>query len=643
MLHRHLLHKTTLKKNLSQTDKNRSAPRNLLPWVFFCGKTMQSKRKLSAMPRKLFILAFLFLATSCLPSQNITAGSPTVGTLSAFEDPAGHLNILDILDRKDEFQTASGETPNFLLTRSAWWFRIPVQYTGFENKTFYLDVLYPTLDDVLLFVVGADGPRGFQRTGDRIPAEARPFPDAMTLVVPFDLQAGESVDLYIRVRGNAQALLFPFKIRTEAELRKSLATERFIHGIMAGLFVALLTFNFFLYIMLREPSRLYFMAYLPFVFLAFTALDGFGPTVIYPDNTWFVNEGLVFFHGLSSIFILLFTRVFLRTEKGVIFDRGVKAVGIISILLVLSAFLIPVRQAYLFSASMLLVTPLVLMLLSFTAWRRGKTEVRFYVLAQSASFLGGLLFVLMVSGILPFSKWFLEAIPIGVCTGALMHSLAIADRIRILEQKNKAAEETARRNLELRQEELETLVAQRTHELETARREAERQATTDALTGIFNRRGLLADADRAMKLTLRYGRPLSLAMFDIDRFKAINDQYGHLEGDRILQEITRVVSHEIRTTDLFGRVGGEEFLIVMPDTPSQAASDLAERLRARIEENIRTGHPARTVTASFGVACLSAKNSTLRLLIEASDAALYKAKQNGRNRVEIDDPQRTFL
>jgi len=595
------------------------------------------------MAKKLLILLFLLLAASCSPGENGLPSGPATGELRAFEDPDGNLLISDILDRKSEFSEISKGTPNYLFTRSAWWFHLPVDNRAFENKTFYLDILYPTLDSVQFYIVGADGVRGFQRSGDRVPADLRPFPDAMTLAIPFALRAGESVDLYVRVRGDAQALLFPFKIRTEGQMRKAMATERLAHGIMAGLFVSLLAFNLFLYILLREPSRLYFMAYLPFVFLAITALDGFGPTVIYPDNTWFSNEGLVFFHGLSSIFILLFTRVFLQTEKGVIFDRGVRTIALFSILLVVAAFVMPVRQAYMFSAVMLLVIPLILIFFGFTAWRRGKTEVRFYVLAQSASFSGGLLFCLMVAGVLPFSKWLLEAIPIGVCAGALVHSLAIADRIRILQHKTEVAEETARRNLEVRQEELEQLVAQRTRELENARVEAERQATTDMLTGIFNRRGLLAAADRAMKLTLRYGRPLALAMFDIDHFKAVNDQFGHLEGDRVLREIALLVGNEIRTTDLFGRVGGEEFLIIMPDTPAPAASELAERLRLRIAESIHAGHPAGPVTASFGVSCLSGKTATLRQLIEASDAALYRAKQNGRNRVEISDPQCALL
>ncbi|MFO7570821.1 MAG: diguanylate cyclase [Smithellaceae bacterium] len=584
----------------------------------------------------LIILSFLFLV-ACGADPIDKANSIFLGQLQALEDPQGHLIINDILNNQDAFHDVLEKAPGHYFTSSAWWFRLPVQNKSFEDANLFLDVLYPTLDDVRLFVVDKNGVRGFQRTGDRIPADRRPFTDAMTLIMPFDLAAGASADLYIRVQGEAQALVFPFEIRDEKSLRKSLLKDWFIHGIMVGIFIALWFYNLLLYIMLREPSRLYFMAYLPFAFLGFTALDGFGSAVLYPDNNWFGNEGAVFFHGLSSLFILLFTRVFLQTDKGVTFDRWVTALAGVSTLMMLSVFVMPVRLTYYLSATMLPLIPLTLLLFSFVVWRRGKTEIRFYVLAQMFSFMGALFFSLMIAGLLPFSKLLLEAIAIGVCSGAMMHSLAIADRIRILQRQNIEAEDAALRNLEIRKEELERLVNERTAQLDKARREAELQATTDLLTGVYNRRGLLVAAERELRLTLRHGRPLAIAMLDIDFFKKINDSYGHLEGDRILRDLAQLISREIRSTDLFGRVGGEEFLLIMPDTPAQAAIELAERLRGLIAEKITVGSPAQSVTASFGVAWLTEKRTTPASLILNADKALYLAKQNGRNRVETSD------
>ena len=111
-----------------------------------------------------------------------------------------------------------------------------------------------------------------------------------------------------------------------------------------------------------------------------------------------------------------------------------------------------------------------------------------------------------------------------------------------------------------------------------------------------------------------------------------------MEGDRVLQDIARTVSLEIRAADLFGRVGGEEFLIIMPDTKMEAAVDLAERLRLSIASNIFAGAPPQEVTASFGVASWSEELTDAEILIKAADDALYRAKPNGRNRGEVDCP-----
>jgi two-component system, cell cycle response regulator len=212
----------------------------------------------------------------------------------------------------------------------------------------------------------------------------------------------------------------------------------------------------------------------------------------------------------------------------------------------------------------------------------------------------------------------------GAVTGKIIREIA----------RREKAEYTTRRALETRHEELEQLVAQRTAELETARTQAELLATTDPLTGIYNRRGLLACAERDVKLSLRACQPLSVAMFDVDHFKRINDSYGHTEGDRVLREIAAAAGSMIRATDLLGRVGGEEFLIVLPNTPVEGAVLLAERIRVKLAACAVVGTPPKGVTASFGIVSLGDRCKSLDALQSFADKALYRAKSKGRNRVE---------
>lgn len=159
----------------------------------------------------------------------------------------------------------------------------------------------------------------------------------------------------------------------------------------------------------------------------------------------------------------------------------------------------------------------------------------------------------------------------------------------------------------------------------------ERQATTDSLTGIYNRLKFNEMLDREIQEALRYNNPLSLIMFDIDHFKAINDTYGHLAGDVVLREVSRVISDNIRNVDIFARWGGEEFIVLSPNNEWKSAWQLAEKLRAQIEK-FDFSCPC-TVTCSYGVTQFQ-ENDTVDSLIKRVDYALYQAKERGRNRVE---------
>jgi diguanylate cyclase (GGDEF)-like protein len=161
-------------------------------------------------------------------------------------------------------------------------------------------------------------------------------------------------------------------------------------------------------------------------------------------------------------------------------------------------------------------------------------------------------------------------------------------------------------------------------------RGAAREAATDALTGLATRRAGRDALEREVQRATRYGRPLSLILFDLDRFKAVNDRYGHAAGDRVLRSIARLALKTVRDTDLVARWGGEEFLVICTETGQDEAVRLAERLRRRIAHL----HVARRrmVTASFGVAAF-ARGEEAPALAERADQALYRAKRGGRNRV----------
>lgn len=161
-------------------------------------------------------------------------------------------------------------------------------------------------------------------------------------------------------------------------------------------------------------------------------------------------------------------------------------------------------------------------------------------------------------------------------------------------------------------------------------------AVTDALTGLNNRRYL----DNHLKILFTRAavraRPLSICLMDIDRFKQVNDTYGHDAGDEVLREFATRIRSTVRGADLACRYGGEEFVVVMPDTDATAAAAVAERLRAIIEKTpflLKNAGTAISLTASFGLSCSSGGADTPEQLLKQADQALYKAKAEGRNRV----------
>ena len=171
-------------------------------------------------------------------------------------------------------------------------------------------------------------------------------------------------------------------------------------------------------------------------------------------------------------------------------------------------------------------------------------------------------------------------------------------------------------------------------------------AISDPLTGLNNRRHFFELAEAEITKALRYSRPLALMMFDIDFFKHVNDNHGHVAGDAVLKMVAATTRKTLRVADIPARYGGEEFVVLLPETSVTAALAVAERLRKRIAAaSVRTDQGSIAITASFGLSAHlgdTASKSTERILsefIDRADQALYASKNGGRNRVTVCEPE----
>ena len=182
--------------------------------------------------------------------------------------------------------------------------------------------------------------------------------------------------------------------------------------------------------------------------------------------------------------------------------------------------------------------------------------------------------------------------------------------------------------------------ARRTRYIEMLRDRVDRGlelSVIDQLTGLYNRRYMNNQLEQLMQRSLMGGRPVSVLMADIDHFKAVNDTYGHDAGDEVLQEMAKRLKTNSRVMDVVCRPGGEEFMVIMPDTPGDLACAAAERIRRSVAAEpfvVSGGAREISITLSAGVSTIRGASDTIADLIKRADTALYQAKAAGRNRVE---------
>lgn len=226
-------------------------------------------------------------------------------------------------------------------------------------------------------------------------------------------------------------------------------------------------------------------------------------------------------------------------------------------------------------------------------------------------------------------------VPVTDAQGAVTHICGTArDLTQFL--RSQRALESLNRQLEARVAERTQALNQANIELREANRVLERLASSDCLTELANRRHFFDQAGAEVLRARRYNHPLSLQMLDIDHFKAINDRFGHVAGDRVLRSLADLLRANLRRNDLAARLGGEEFAVLLPETSIDDAASHAERLRQTVAAHaLSFGQEELAITVSIGVAALDVSDPSIESVLMRADGSLYRAKQDGRNCVRV--------
>ncbi|SFW98049.1 diguanylate cyclase [Marinospirillum alkaliphilum] len=558
------------------------------------------------MPVCRLLLCLLLLVVATTTSAAVSVMDRHTGPLGQavvyLEDPQQQLDYQQAYQRwlQGDFVPGTDATLTFGIGGASVWLLLELDNTTPLTQFRHLLLDTPWIDEVHFHVFrhGVEISRWI--TGDNYPFTGRS-----------QLQTGFVKSLELRP-GLTQVLihastpdpmLVPLRVMDDAELMDFSLRRVFTYGLGYGFLLALIFYNTALYFGIRDRRYLLYALYLSVFTIANFSYTGHGFAWLWPESVeWqrWAQPLLMISFGCAG---LLFATTFLDMRRH---WRPAYRAAVVSVVLVLLAFTLSLvlqnqPMALLVAFVFMLVFTLLMLLMGLYRVRQGSVSARFYLAAVVFGAVGTLVTTLSVWGALPSSEWTFRAAEMGMLVEATLLALALASRIRRAQQRQQ---------------------------------QAELAANTDSLTQLNNRRALYQRAETFWGVAERRKVPLSVVVLDIDHFKDFNDTYGHAFGDAVLQRLGQCIRENIREQDLAARWGGEEFIILMPNTTLDKAVTFAGRLLEVLRNTLMEYEGERVqITASFGVAQIERQDLNLDDLIQRADQALYQAKHEGRNRV----------
>ncbi|MDI9246031.1 diguanylate cyclase [Marinobacter sp. CHS3-4] len=531
-----------------------------------------------------------------------------------------------------------------------YWFRFQMTNGTPAFQSLYLEIAYPVLDHIELYMLQQGRLLEFHELGDSKPFDQRLI-HHRNFLVPLTLTPGYPRTVYLRVDTTSSMqvplVLWDRDAFFEAEQARSL-----FEGLYYGIVLVMILYNLFVYRAVGERSFLYYVGYIAAMPLFLASLHGVSYQYLWQDATWWNDRAIVVFLNLTLFFGVAFSLRFLTVHRSnhPILNRVMAALMLISGSFAAASVLVPYKYMILPTILLAALVCSILLLLGVVRWLKQDPAAKYYAVAWFFMLSGGIVLAFNKFTLLPRNFLTENATQVGSAIGVILLSVALADRLnqekkRAFEAQQKllAEERKARiaqaKSLQVQQEAntlLEQRVQERTQDLESLNERLQELSSTDALTGLKNR-GYFDRIFKSMVVkAFRFGQPLSLLILDIDHFKKFNDTYGHLVGDDCLQMVAGCIGEYVtRTQDLAARYGGEEFVVLLPETPEEGAIRVAEKIRKKIEETgFRVSDEILHLTVSVGICagCPERADATKSMFAKA-DEALYEAKGAGRNRV----------
>ncbi|MFN7087861.1 MAG: 7TM diverse intracellular signaling domain-containing protein [Burkholderiales bacterium] len=621
---------------MSQSGHSRKPRRNdflpLVPWLAAILLWSCAAATLAAQP-----------GDGALTISGVRHQYPLSHTLLYLEDPQQRLTVDEVASAANaaRFRPAapSGTDVNFGYSRSAFWLALPVYLAPDAAPHWLLEIAYASLDRVEVYVPRPAGGFDLQVAGDLQPFSARPFPHR-NLVFPLNLVPGANHTIYLKVTSQGN-LTIPATLWTPEALAQHDRRSYALYSLYYGMLLALYLYNLLLFLSIREPVFLAYVAFVACMAIGQASLNGFGNQFLWPEWPAWGNIALPSGMAATGFFGAIFTRLFLETRHRFPWlDRAIVALMVAFALAALTPAVLSYQAGAIFTSITGLAFSVVAVSGGVYCLLRGHPGARYFLIAWALLLVGVAVLAMRNMGWLPTTTLTLHAMQIGSALEMLLLSFALADRINVMRREKDLAQQIMLETLVNSEQALEARVAERTKALTAANtrlREKEQQlehlAHHDSLTGLVNRTVLDDRIEHALARARRNRSCVALLMVDLDGFKPVNDAYGHAVGDQLLVAVAQRLRQCVRDTDTVARLGGDEFVILLEDVKyPEDAVNVADKLIAAIGQPVPLGVATAQVSASIGIACSPQHATDAEELLGCADEAMYAAKSDGRNR-----------
>lgn len=527
----------------------------------------------------------------------------------------------------------------FGYSAAAHWLRLHIRAPeGAAPRRWLLELAYPALDRVEFYDQGATQPL---RAGDRLPFTVREIAHRNP-VFPLTLAPGETRSVYLRIESEG-SLLTPLVLWEPAAFDEHNLRTYSVLAMYYGALLALLLYNLLIFSSVRSPLYVHYVLMLAGMLVGQVSYNGFGNQFLWPAATLWGHLAMVVGFAVSGAFSALFARAFLRTYNHArALDWGLIVFAVLFGTLAVASFFAP----YAVVAQLLTLFGMLFALTAVASglycWTRRVAGAAIYLLAWTAVLAGTAVLAARYHNWLPGNFLTAYAMQIGSALEMILLSFGLANIINSLRRdkaraQSEALAAQARLVDTLRQSEqqLAQRVAQRTHELKVANRQLQANeerlrhvAHHDALTGLANRLLLDDRIEHGIVRATRHNARIALLLADIDKFKPVNDSFGHAVGDDLLVAIAGRLRGVVRQEDTVARLGGDEFVLVLEDAYDiEDVSRVMDKIEAELTRPFKLGEHSVNIGVSVGYALYPEDGTDITNLLKSADKMMYAIKE----------------